>query len=319
MHVSELTLLRNLRSFSRYSILAGVLISIVLKITGIFPLELQVILALIALAIGIPHGAVDHIVTVPKFSGLKRTLFFGAYLSVVGLAIFGILAQNTIGFQLVVLMSAVHFGIGDAAYISEIDRRRGSAKVFPKLVYALAAGFIPVLIPLVSAESSQALQRVNPHLVAWSGNLAPTIFTITAAFAGVALLVMTFSQRWQELVDLALLTSLALLAPPLVAFAFYFGLWHALRHTGRLTLELESSRLMHKIGRSTSAFFKAFLAGVPALIATLAFALVLGLSRNLQLNQDFLWYLLVVVWALTVPHMALTARMDFRALSSRVG
>jgi Brp/Blh family beta-carotene 15,15'-monooxygenase len=295
----------------------GVLLSLTLKIAGTFPIELQVVLALIALAVGIPHGAVDHIVTVPKFSRLKTILFFAGYLGVVALAILGILAQNTIGFQLVVLMSAIHFGVGDAAFISEIDLRERSKKIFPKWVYAVAAGFIPVVLPLVNTESAQALQRVHPNLVAWSGSLAPKIFIATVAFALIALVTMALAKRWQEVIDLALLTALALVAPPLVAFAFYFGLWHALRHTGRLTLELESSRLKHQEGKSTAAFFKAFVAGIPALIATLAFALVLGVSRNLQLSQDFLWYLLVVVWALTVPHMALTARVDLRALSSR--
>jgi beta-carotene 15,15'-dioxygenase len=308
--------LRNLRALSRYSMLAGVLISVALKLVGAFPLELQVVLALIALALGIPHGAVDHIVTVPKFSGLKLVGFFGAYLAAVGLAIYGILAQNTIGFQAVVLMSAIHFGVGDAAFISEINRRDHERKPFPKWVYAVAAGFIPVVIPLVSSESSQALHRVNPNLVAWSGSLAPSIFAATVAFAVMVLTAMALVKRWQEVIDLALLTTLALVAPPLVAFTFYFGLWHALRHTGRLTLELEGSLVKHRAGKSVAAFFKAFLAGLPALVATLAFALVLGLSRNLQLSQDFLWYLLVVVWALTVPHMALTARMDLRALKA---
>jgi Brp/Blh family beta-carotene 15,15'-monooxygenase len=110
------------------------------------------------------------------------------------------------------------------------------------------------------------------------------------------------------------LISLALVAPPLVAFAFYFGLWHALRHTGRLTLELDSANFKHQEGKPRQAFTKAFLAGIPALIITLVGTLALGLSQGFEFNQDYLWYLLVVIWALTVPHMALTARLDAKAL-----
>jgi hypothetical protein len=33
------------------------------------------------------------------------------------------------------------------------------------------------------------------------------------------------------------------------------------------------------------------------------------------LERDYLWIVLVIVWALTVPHMALTWRLDKRALA----
>ena len=106
MVASQLTLLNNLRTISRYSIAAGILVSVVGRLLGGFGIEFQVVLALIALAIGIPHGAVDHIVTVPKMFGLKMALFLSAYLFVVAAAIFCILAQNTLGFEVVVVMSA---------------------------------------------------------------------------------------------------------------------------------------------------------------------------------------------------------------------
>ena len=314
MLASELNLLRNLRKVSRYSILAGILASLVFVNLGTFPLELQVVLALIALTIGIPHGAVDHIVTVPKFASLKMAIFLTGYLGVVALAVLFILSENTIGFQAVVVMSAIHFGIGDAAFISEIDKRSETKRSFPKYTYAFAAGFTPVLIPLVNLQSAEALERVNPNLVSWVGGLAPIYFSAMVALAFGAILVMLVAGRWQESLDLGLLLTLSLVAPPLVAFAFYFGLWHALRHTGRLTLELGSAKRQHEKGKSFGAFSKAFGSGAPALILVLGGTLVLGLSMGFEFGQDFLWYLLVVIWALTVPHMALTARLDFGAL-----
>ena len=314
MFASELSLLLNLRTISRYSIFAGVLVSLAFFFSGGFPLQLQVSLAVVSLAVGIPHGAVDHLITVPKLSGLKMALFIAAYLAVVAIAIGFILNQNTLGFQLVVLMSAVHFGVGDAAFVCEIDRRVGKARRFEKILYAFASGFVPVVVPLVNSQSTNALQAVNPKLVGWVGPLAPVILWATVTLAVVAIVVMFASKRLQEGIDLALLLTLAVVAPPLVAFAVYFGLWHALRHTGRLTLELDRSKQMHELGKAGSAFAKAILAGVPALAITLVGAIVLGLSQGFSLAQNLLWYLLVVVWALTVPHMALTARIDARAL-----
>jgi beta-carotene 15,15'-dioxygenase len=51
---------------------------------------------------------------------------------------------------------------------------------------------------------------------------------------------MIIGKRKREALDLTLLLLLAHLAPPLIAFAVYFGCWHAMRHTARLTLSSAS-------------------------------------------------------------------------------
>lgn len=314
MLLSEKKLLVQLRTISRYSIVLGLFISVPLSF--FFPNDLtwQLVLALVALTVGIPHGAVDHIVTVPKFQPLRMALFLAGYLAVTGLVIWFILSANLLGFQLVVLMSAIHFGIGDASFISELDKRSGEGD-FPKLWYALAAGFTPVMLPLVSTQSAQALQEVNPAIRDWAYGFAPALFVgFVALNLGVTAL-MLLKKRNQEALDLALLLAISLIAPPLVAFAFYFGLWHALRHTGRLSLELPASLKAHESSRPGLAFWQAVLAGIPALILVIGFTFWLGLSGGgFSLPRDLLWYLLVVIWALTVPHMALTARLDARAM-----
>lgn len=314
---SELKLLVQLRTISRYSILFGTFISIPLGF--FFPSEIlwQVVLALVALAIGTPHGAVDHLVTVPRFKLARMTLFIAGYLAVTGLAIWFLFANNVLGFQLIVLISAIHFGIGDASFISEIDKRK-AVSGFPRISYALAAGFTPVFLPLVSSESSQALQAVNGNLVGWAAGFEAQIFWAVLTLNFVAMSVMALRRRWSEVLDLLLLLAISLIAPPLVAFAFYFGLWHALRHTGRLTLELESSRRAHELGDTRASFFRAFNAGLPALALVLVFTAALGYFTGFTLPADYLWLLLVVIWALTVPHMALTARLDFRAMGVKL-
>ena len=314
MLLSEKKLLVQLRTFSRFSIVLGLFISVPLSF--FFPNELgwQIALALIALTVGIPHGAVDHIVTVPKFASLKMAFFLLGYLAVTGLVIWFILSANLLGFQLVVLMSAIHFGIGDASFIAELDRRQGNGD-FPKVWYAMAAGFTPVVLPLVSNQSSAALQQVNPEITNWAFGFAPSLFVIFVLLNLGVTLLMLLKKRNQEALDLALLLGISLIAPPLVAFAFYFGLWHALRHTGRLSLELPASLKAHESDRPVLAFWKAVLAGIPALILVIAFTFWLGLSGGgFSLPRDLLWYLLVVIWALTVPHMALTARLDAKAM-----
>jgi Brp/Blh family beta-carotene 15,15'-monooxygenase len=278
------------------------------------PIELQVAIALVALAIGIPHGAVDHLITLPSLSTKQRVVFFGSYLAIVGLVIWAILSANVLGFQLVVLMSAIHFGLGDASFVSEINARRADDRSWPKLPFALASGFTPVVIPLVSQQSTQALEAVNPKLVDWSMGFAPALFIVMTSVSFGAVLWMFLVKRFEEAIDLALLLVLSLVAPPLVAFAIYFGLWHAMRHTARVSLELKKSQIAHAQEKPKRAFWQAVLAGIPALILVLGFVFYLALSNGTDLPRELLWYALVVVWALTVPHMLLTLRLDLRAL-----
>lgn len=313
MQQIELNLLTRIRAVSRYSIAAGILISLAFLATGGMPIEWQIVLALAALTVGIPHGAVDHIITVPKMASIKMALFLSGYLAVVGIVIWAILSANLLGFQLIVILSAIHFGIGDAAYITEMDSR-ANRKPLPKLSYAFSAGFIPVMIPLVSEQTSEALQAVNPALIGWAGTLTPWIFGAMVAIAVISIIWSVIKNRIDAAIDLSLLLVLALVAPPLVAFAFYFGLWHALRHTGRLTLELESAQKSYRAGSAAGALWQAVAAGLPALGIVIGFTVVLGFGMGFDLPSEILWYLLVVIWALTVPHMALTARLDARAL-----
>jgi len=315
MLTSERLLLMRIQLMSRVSVLAGIAISVPLSL--LFPGQLtwQVALAVGALAIGIPHGAVDHLIAVPTMSRSRQAVFFASYILLTGLVIWFILTFNLLGFQVIVVLSALHFGVGDASFVSEIDGRSSTRK-FPKIWYVLAAGFTPVLIPLVNSQSQAALQSVNPGLVGWSGPAATQLFVACVCLNIVAATILLIRKRPREAVDLVILLALATLTPPLVAFGLYFGLWHALRHTARLTLELESSRHQHEQGRPWGALGKAVLAGAPSVVIVLGFTLWLGFANGFRVGSDFLWYLLAVIWALTVPHMILTARLDARALKA---
>ncbi len=274
----------------------------------------QVVVAIIALAIGIPHGALDHLVTLPKAQPKKMAIFIVIYVAVAVVAVIGILEFNTVGFIIVLFMSAIHFGIGDAAFISEIDKRSKTERKLNRWLYIPAAGFTPVFIPLVNSASTQALASVNPALINWHQGYDSHILLIVTSFAVVAILVMAITKRNREALDLTLLLLLAHLAPPLIAFAVYFGCWHAMRHTARLTLSLPRSIESLNLGMLKQAFSQAIIPGLPALIGTFVVAGFMALSGQ-DFSDEFFWMALVVVWALTVPHMVVTAKLDRAALT----
>jgi Brp/Blh family beta-carotene 15,15'-monooxygenase len=315
MQENAAVLFNRVRLFSTISVIVAIAASLFFSdLLGKRSMGWQVVIAVIALAIGIPHGALDHLVTLPKTDPKKMALFITVYVAVAIIAVIGILKFNTVGFIVVLFMSAIHFGIGDAAFINEIDKRAERSKKLNRWFYIPAAGFTPVFIPLVNSASTEALASVNPALINWHQGLDSQILLTITAFAILAIGVMVFDKRYREALDLIVLLLLAHLAPPLIAFAVYFGCWHAMRHTARLTLSLP--RCLENItqGMLRKAFSNAVIPGLPALIGTFVVAGLLALSGR-DFTDDFFWMALVVVWALTVPHMAVTAKLDRAALT----
>ncbi len=308
--------------FSRIRTLssAAVAVAIILSILfsqwlGADSLNWQIVLATIALAVGIPHGALDHLVTLPRSAPIRMAIFIIIYVAIALLAIYAILKWNVWGFIFVVVMSATHFGIGDSAFLKELDSLKDqTGSRIPAWLYAPAAGLLPVMIPLVNSRSSEALTKVNESLVDWHQGYTTEIILAVAAITTLCLLGLLQRKRYRDALDIALLAALASIAPPLVAFAVYFGCWHALRHTARLTSLLPNSESAYLRGRGGQAFVAAVIPGLPALFGTIIFIAVLAGFSNQDLSDKFLWLTLVTIWALTVPHMLVTAKLDRAAL-----
>ncbi len=303
------------RTMSTVAALAAVVVSVIASAFGASgTAPWQVWMAVAALAAGIPHGAMDHLVTVPSMRVGRMALFVAGYLAVTGLAVAAILTWNVVGFIGVVLMSAVHFGIGDAAFLRQMADEKSSKSRVPWAVYAFPAGFLPVVIPLTSSEADSALNLVNPTLRGWDQGIGDLLWVVTLAAGAGGIIWLVLGGQVRDAVDLLALALLAIFTPPLVAFAVYFGLWHAQRHTARLVLEMPGA-LSRAEQSSAAGFIKAVLPGIPALIGTLIVAVGLTWWTGGSLSADYLWVTLVIIWALTVPHMALTWRLDREALA----
>lgn len=308
----------SVRNFSTLAVVFAILVSGILYFLELGgSLGWQVGFAVFALAIGIPHGAVDHLVALPATSRPKLALLIFGYIAIAVLAVLAILHWNKLGFQLVLAMSAFHFGFGDAAFIAEQDRLSGRRRMKPKTqnMFAISAGSIPVLIPLLNESTASALREINPLLIDWAFNIEPQLKFLVAFFFVTTLVLLITEKRVREVIDLSLLAALALIAPPLVAFAVYFGCWHAMRHTARLTLILPKAMHAAEKNNSLRSFIAAVIPGLPALFGTVVVALLIAIFDTTNIDASYLWYLLVVVWALTVPHMMVTTKIDQKSLA----
>ena len=317
MEMAKLKTFSRVRTFSSAIVVVAIVLSILFSSwLGADSLNWQVVMAVVALAIGIPHGALDHLVTLPKVQPIKMAIFIFIYVAIALAAIWAILQWNVWGFIAVVIMSATHFGIGDSAFISELNRLKGSSSSLPLWAYAPAAGLLPVVIPLVNSRSTEALTKVNDSLINWHHGYTSEIQIAVAVITTLSAMALISKKRYRDLLDLALLATLASVAPPLVAFAVYFGCWHAMRHTARLTSLLPRSLAAYEKGNSRGAFSHAVIPGLPALAGTLIFVALLAGFSHQNVSDNFLWLTLVTIWALTVPHMIVTAKLDRAALKN---
>jgi Brp/Blh family beta-carotene 15,15'-monooxygenase len=305
--------------FSRVTAAVAILLFAGLQFTNFeITMKAQVALAVIALAIGIPHGAIDHLITIPRDSTKRFVGFIVIYTLIAVVAALAIAQWNLVGFQLVVLMSALHFGFGDSAFANE-SQAAAEKNGYSNLVlasYAIPAGFLPVVLPLTDKRTLDVLQELNPALINWAGAFTELLRNSTLAVAVISFLLLIVIRNYSLALDLALLLALSFFAPPLVAFAIYFGLWHAIRHTARLVPKLPSAMQRVASGKPLASFFAAVIPGLYAILGIFIIGIFFVARGTTDVSRDFLWVILVIIWALTVPHMATTAKFDLRAFKN---
>jgi len=281
-------------------------------------MKAQVALAVIALAIGIPHGAIDHLITIPRDSTKKFIAFIAIYTLIAIVAALAIAKWNLVGFQLVVLMSALHFGFGDSAFANEsraAEQRAGYSNI-AITSYAIPAGFLPVVLPLTDQRTLDVLKELNPTLIEWAGSFTELLRNSTLIIAVFSTLLLLITRGYLLALDLILLLALSFVAPPLVAFAVYFGLWHAIRHTARLVPKLPRAMAKVSTEKPLAIFFTAVIPGLYAILGIFVIGIIFVARGTTEVSRDFLWVILVIIWALTVPHMATTAKFDLRAFKN---
>jgi Brp/Blh family beta-carotene 15,15'-monooxygenase len=305
------------RTISRAALLITIALIGAIHLAGSsLSLSAQLVIALIGLAIGIPHGAIDHLISIPKEPRSRFFLYIAGYVAIAVVAGIAIATWNLVAFDLVLIMSGLHFGFGDASFINE-SRSASSQKGEPlwvEILYALPAGFLPIVLPLTDHRTLSALERIRPALVNWSGTNTQTLRTSIFILTAISLIALLLTKRFGLAIDICLLALLSIFAPPLVAFAIYFGLWHALRHTARLIPRLPKAVAFADAGATRSAFIAAVVPGLYAVGGSFALAAILMVASPQKFSSSLLWSVLVIIWALTVPHMLSTARLDRASL-----
>jgi Brp/Blh family beta-carotene 15,15'-monooxygenase len=246
--------------------------------------------------IGLPHGAFDG--AIARHLGYGRgwrglTSFIGLYLGLAAAVVVFWIWQPALALGLFLLLSAVHFGYGDATGATAVSR----------MVQIAAHGGVAVF-----GISLFHLQQVTPLFAALTGGdvavavLMAELFPLTMIpVAGLYLICAIREAALRpRLVELALLCLLLSIVPPLVGFALYFCVIHTGRHMQHIWQHLRGRATPRHILGEAALFTVASWAG--------GVMIWLWLDSG-NVSQDLLQVIFIGLAALTVPHMILVDGM----------
>ncbi|WFE23473.1 Brp/Blh family beta-carotene 15,15'-dioxygenase [Solwaraspora sp. WMMD937] len=269
---------------------------------------------LVGLLLGLPHGAVDHLVPAwLKPAADEWRARAGLLVGYVCLAVLvWWICYRVPGPALVVflMVAVVHFGTGDEAFHRQRDARRTPPRPYAVLAY----GAPPVLLPLTLWPD-----HVDPLLEsigAGSAYLLNSEVRVSAVVLAGAAVVATMvddlrAGRRGDAGYLGLLIAVFVLVPPAWAFGTYFAAGHSVRHVARLLLADPGNAATLAAGRLGPALWRfAAQAAVPtgAVLAVLV-PFAVSATPQVGLSTGF-----AVLAGLTAPHALLVLWLDRRGV-----
>ncbi len=292
-------------------LLSGFALACAHALSAVPPLVDYAFFGVFLIALGIPHGAVDHMIAKQLVETNQRRFslsrFIGQYiLQIVLYAVFWYLFP-TVSLLLFILLSAWHFGESDV----QPAPSHFSWKLVQFISGSLVLFFILMRQPDLTGEIVQSITQKNRQAaVVWSwisGHVLHVYAGLSAALGCAVVWANTRApmafllRRWGYF---AILLGVIFFLPVLPAFALYFGGWHALN-----TFHHMAGFMGHTNG--ISALWKASLPFTLMAFVFLFFTAVLWQTR--LAHHDPIPVLFIFIAIITLPHLVVMHQM-FRRL-----
>ena len=288
--------------------------------------------------LGLPHGALDHLVPVRMGVGWGRrpaamALYLAGYagLAAAYLALWTVAPVAAfIGF---LVATVVHWGQGDVDFLERFLARR-RAGVGGHAAAVVVRGALPIAVPVL-AQPDVAAGLLATAAAATGGAIgsgidlaAPVVrwglglvlaVSLSAYLLGLRQAWTSWVGRTIDVGEVALLATLFALVPAYLAIGTYFIAWHALRHLARLLLLRDDDARTIERGDllGPGARLARDLVPITLLALGLLAALTAWSGPRIDGVEGFVALYLVWISALTMPHLTLVAWMD--VVQGRVG
>jgi beta-carotene 15,15'-dioxygenase len=249
-----------------------------------------IVLAVLIIALGVPHGALDTIFARQLYGVHSVRGWLGFVL------LYLVLAALVVGLWLLMpfaflagflVISITHFS-GDPCEGTPMPLRilyGGAIIILPNLLHS--SEVTRIFSFLVNSDAAE-------RMVWWLHGLA-----VPWASCLVLAAVYHLRKDWLTCVEIACVGLLAVLAPPLVAFTVFFCGMHSARHI---------MRTFDYSGKSSAYLLIASALGPMSAIVTVSFG-AWFVFRDTPLDARIIQIVFIGLAALTVPHMALVEQV----------
>ncbi len=287
-----------------------------------------------AIVLGMPHGAVDHLLLPrERGEGLSRDwmVFVGLIYLVFGVLYTLVWFVSPVGaFVFFILLTWFHWGQGELYPLVELVGAEYVRGRMQQILTVLARGGAPMLVPLIAFP--EQYEFVATSLIglfdagaaaALSPVFEPTSRLLVAVLYG-SLVGSTIisgylqtDKRGPWMVDaseLLLLTGFFLVVPPILAIGVYFCFWHSVRHIVSTTLLHDGSVHSFTTGQSTRVVTQFIRDAAPLTAVALSFMTLLYLlvPQTPTGLADLVALYLVLIAVLTLPHVVIVTILDRR-------
>ena len=236
---------------------------------------------------GISHGAFDG--KIIWMSGSKRNAFI-LYLIYISISLLGLilwLISPTLGLFILLLISTIHFGHSDLAYI-------GNRQKYLKYSWGLAMTFMPVLFHSSSVSEIFYLltdsNAISSTLIFLKYLISLNLILLTS-YVMFNLLKIKDKIYFLLMVELTIMIILGYYLHPLVWFAFYFCILHGIRALINYNFNFFSDTLW-------------------LILFTAPITLII-IYMNLDLSFEGFLFVFPILACLTIAHMLLPKIISF--------
>jgi Brp/Blh family beta-carotene 15,15'-monooxygenase len=268
-------------------------------LTGGLSMELQLGLAAVLIGlVGIPHGAIDHILFLQNNKQTSSVKFYAFYFSLILLVILVWVYSPIVGLIGFLALSAYHFGQ------SQFVRYKGIKKPVKVFLYSTWGMAILAGLCVFNQAEIQTITSSAADLLKIKPVFEGTTFQSLLILCSISFAAVVLSYRntigWKtvlyELAVFGLIQLSLVLNPLLIGFSIYFASlhsWHVLQ---------EEFRFLSKRMKAFNCYNFVALLTPYTLVSLVGLVMLLTLSHYEFINVSKTLVVFITISALTLPH-----------------